>query len=224
MPQPAGSPGSRWTHAHDRRPAHRPGTRQRSKIPVLDDRPRWHPAAPGPPRAWAVPGRTGRDGRDQRDHASQAGTASQDAVPLPHSRPACSRTRRGPSIHNLAASRLTPARRRPGRRARKILPANFVTQNGVRRNRPEPGGNNRQQNHSLMPKMPFDSADEYRHNLKDHPVTPVSGNRVTSGQLRCDENGRPAPHSSRGSRNTQGARILAQDQSRRPRHPVHVHR
>ena len=73
MPKPAGSPGSSWTRAHDRRPAHRPGTRQRrqrSATPVLDDRRRWHTAAPSPPRAWAVPGRTSRDGRDQRDHAS----------------------------------------------------------------------------------------------------------------------------------------------------------
>ena len=117
MPKPAGSPGSSWTRAHDRRPAHRPGTRQhrqRSATPVLDDRRRWHTAAPSPPRAWAVPGRTSRDGRDQRDHAGPAGTAAHDTVPLPHSCPPCYRTRRGPGIHNLAASQLTTAERLPG--------------------------------------------------------------------------------------------------------------
>jgi hypothetical protein len=176
MPRPAGSPGSRWTRAHDRRPAHRPGTRQRrqhSGTPVLDDHRRWHTTAPGPPRAFLVAGSTGQGGRDQRDHAGPAGAAAQDAVPRTYPGPACSRTRRGPHIHNLAASRLTPAKRLPGRRGQQILPANFATQNGPQRNRPEHGGNNHQQNHRPMPEMPFDSADAYRHNLKDHPVTPA---------------------------------------------------
>ena len=109
--RPAGPPGSRWTRAHDGRPARHPETRQRRKqrsdTPVLDHRRRWHTAAPSPSQAWAVPGRTGREGRDQPDHAGPAGAAAQDAVPLPYPRPPCSRTGRGPGINNLAASQLT---------------------------------------------------------------------------------------------------------------------
>ena len=82
--------------------------------------------------------------RDQRDHAGPSGAAVQDAVPLPHARPPCSRTRRGPGIHDLAASQLTLAKRLCAA-ARKILPTNFVTRNGAPRNRPEHGGNNHHQ-------------------------------------------------------------------------------
>ena len=65
--------------------------------------------------------------------------------------------------------------------ARKYCSANFVIRNGPRRNRPEQGSNNHQQSLGPLPQMPFDSADAYRHNLKDHPVTPAERGGQSAG-------------------------------------------
>ena len=75
----------------------------------------------------------------------------------------------------------------------------------------------------------FDMAVSHWHNLKDDPVVPGKRGAQLPGtgalqDSSGDDNGGPAAHPSRSSRNTEGARIVAQDQSCRPGDPVHIHR